>query len=74
MTDWGAGPGCGPGLVASAPVAAPVVVDAAGARVGGAARYLDELRCYLERSRRGGDLPLASQMPSNCSRALAIFG
>src|SRR6202035_4515341 len=33
---------------------AGVVVDAAGARVGGAARYLDELRCYLERSRRGG--------------------
>jgi glycosyltransferase involved in cell wall biosynthesis len=37
---------------AAAP-AATVVVDAAGARMGGAARYLDELRGYLERSRRG---------------------
>ena len=56
MTDCGAGAGCGPGLVTSAPMAAgagAVVVDAAGARMGGAARYLDELRCYLERSRRG---------------------
>jgi hypothetical protein len=63
MTDWGAGPWCGPGLVASAPVAAPaaaVVVDAAGARMGGAARYLDELRCYLERSRRGGVLVIGA--------------
>lgn len=32
--------------------AAMVVVDAAGARMGGAARYLDELRGYLERSLR----------------------
>jgi glycosyltransferase involved in cell wall biosynthesis len=32
--------------------AAGVVVDAAGARMGGAARYLDELRGYLERSPR----------------------
>ena len=56
MTDCGAGPDGGPGLVTCAPVAAAaggVVVDAAGARVGGAARYLEELRCYLERSRRG---------------------
>jgi hypothetical protein len=34
-------------------LAATVVVDAAGARMGGAARYLDELRGYLERSQRG---------------------
>ena len=60
MTDCGAGPGGGPGLVTGAPAAAGaaavaggVVVDAAGARMGGAARYLEELRCYLERSRRG---------------------
>ena len=56
MTDCGAGAGGGPGLVTCGPVAAAagtVVVDAAGARVGGAARYLDELRRYLERSRRG---------------------
>ena len=52
MTDCGAGPACGPSVVASAPMAA-VVVDAAGARMGGAARYLGELQCYLERSRRG---------------------
>ncbi len=33
--------------------AGTVVVDAAGARMGGAARYLGELRGYLDRSRRG---------------------
>ena len=35
-----------------AAVAADVIVDAAGARVGGAARYLDELRDYIARTGR----------------------
>lgn len=56
MTDSGAGPARRITPATGAPGARPaatVVVDAAGARMGGAARYLDELRGYLERSRRG---------------------